>query len=158
MIGSVVVDPFSIDLPAGTADAADVAEEARRLLVELDRDVPGAVSLNAECRPPIDVVETASAIEVVADVPGVAQHALRVALRRGTLLLVGAKLAPAPDAGSRFHLAERSYGRFARAVRLVGAVQATRARATLSGGQLRVVLPRLEERRGQVFRITVDRA
>ena len=83
---------------------------------------------------------------------------MRVAWRRGTLLLVGAKLSPPPDTSARFHLAERSYGRFARAVRLAGAVNAAHAKAFVTGGQLRVVLPRLEDRRGQIFRISVSRA
>jgi hypothetical protein len=54
---------------------------------------------------------------------------VRVAVRRSTLLIVGAKLSPLPDAGARFHVAERAYGRFARAVRLAGAFDAARARA-----------------------------
>jgi HSP20 family protein len=153
-----MVDPVNVDLGGASGDAADVAAEARRLLAELDRDVPGAASLNAECRPPLDVVETANAVEVVVDVPGLAPGAVRVVMRRGTLLVVGAKVPPAADAGARFHLAERSYGRFARVVRLTGAVQAARAQAAISAGQLRVILPRLEDRRGQVYRIPVERA
>ena len=153
-----MVDPVTVDLPGATAEAAALADEARQLLAELDRDVPGAAALNAECRPSLDVVETSAAIEVVVDVPGVAPDSLRVVLRRQTLLVVGAKLAPVPDAGARFHLAERSYGRFARAVRLGGAVDGARARAVVAAGQLRVVLPRLDDRRGKVFRIPVDRA
>ena len=153
-----MVDPLHIDLASNAGDAADLALEARRLLAELDHDVPGAAALNAECRPPLDVVETATSIEVVVDIPGVTPDAVRVALRRGTLLLVGAKLSPPADTGARFHLAERSYGRFARAVRLAGAFNAGRAQAVVTGGQLRVILPRLEDRRGQIFRIPVSRA
>ena len=138
-------------------DAADLAEDARRLLTELDRDVPGAAQLSAECRPPLDVLETATALEIVVDVPGVRANSLRVAIRRSTLLVVGAKLAPDHDPASRYHLAERGYGRFARAVRLTGAVDATRARATAAGGELRIVLPRIEERRGVVLTIPVER-
>ena len=158
MIEGTVVDPLHIDLTAGAGDAADLAQEARRLLAELDREVPGSAALNAECRPPLDVVETATSIEVIVDVPGVQPDAVRVALRRGTLLVVGAKVSPPTDTGARFHLAERSYGRFARAVRLAGAVNAASAKAFVTGGQLRVVLPRLEDRRGQIFRIPVSRA
>ena len=139
-------------------DAVDLADDARRLLTELDRDVPGAATLNAECRPPLDVLETAAALEIVVDVPGVVAESLRVAIRRSTLLIVGAKLSPPADPDMRYHLAERSYGRFARAVRLSGAVDATRARASAAGGELRVVLPRLEDRRGSVFMIPVERA
>ena len=141
-----------------TQDAADLAEDARRLLVELDHDVPGVAALTAECRPPLDVLETASALEIVVDVPGVAATSIRVAIRRSTLLVVGAKVAPSTDPERRYHVAERSYGRFARAVRLTGAVDATRARATATGGELRIVLPRLEDRRGSVFSIAVEPA
>lgn len=139
-------------------DAADLAEDARRLLLELDRDVPGAESATAECRPLLDVVETADRVEVVVDIPGVAPEALRVAVRRNTVLVVGVKLgAKSLEAARRFHLAERSYGRFARAVRLTGAIDATRAEATASNGQLRVTLPRIEDRRGAVIAIPVTR-
>jgi HSP20 family protein len=145
-----VTDPFH-------QDAADLAEDARRLLVELDREVPGVASASTECRPPLDVIETATGVEVVVDVPGVQPDSLRVAIRRSTLLVVGAKLPQPFDPESRFHLAERSYGRFARAVRLVGAFDTTQARAVTSGGLLRIVLPRMQERRGRVLTIPVVR-
>lgn len=137
--------------------AADLAEDARRLLVEIDREVPGAAAVTADCRPPLDVLETADAIEVVVDVPGVPPESLRIAVRRSTLLVVGAKLATPVDPNVRFHLAERSYGRFARAVRLAGAFDAARARAVVKAGLLRIVLPRLDDRRGRVMRIAVER-
>jgi HSP20 family protein len=139
-------------------DALDLADDARRLLQELDRDVPGASTLTAECRPTIDVLETADALEIVVDVPGVPAESLRVAIRRETLLVVGAKLTPAADPETRYHLAERSYGRFARAVRLTGAIDATQASARVTTGELRVVLPRLADRRGSVLMIPVERA
>ena len=75
-----------------------------------------------------------------------------------TLVVVGAKLTPRTDADARYHLAERSYGRFARAVRLTGSIDASGARASAAGGELRVTLPRLDDRRGLVHRIPVDRA
>jgi HSP20 family protein len=137
--------------------AADLAEDARRLLTEIDREVPGAAAVTADCRPPLDVLETATALEVIIDVPGVPADSLRVAVRRSTLLVVGAKLATPADPSARFHLAERSYGRFARAVRLDGAFDAARARALVRAGQLRIILPRLEDRRGRVMQIPVER-
>lgn len=139
-------------------DAADLAEDARRLLQELDREVPGAAALSAECRPPLDVLETADAVEIVVDVPGVPPESLRVAIRRDTLLVVGAKLSHSAEPNARFHLAERSYGRFARAVRLGGSFDASRARAMAAAGELRVVLPRITDRRGRVMLIPVERA
>ena len=80
----LVADPFH-------QDATDLAEDARRLLSELDREVPGAAAASAECRPALDVLETAAAVQLVMDVPGVPPDSLRVAIRRNTLLIVGAK-------------------------------------------------------------------
>lgn len=139
-------------------EAAELAEDARTLLNELDHEVPGAASANGECRPSLDVVDTASTVEVVVDVPGVPASALRVAVRRNTVLVVGAKLATAPSGDPRYHVAERSHGRFARAVRLAGAVDASRAKAVVSGGLLRVILPRIEDRRGRSIRVEVQNA
>lgn len=139
-------------------DAVDLADDARRLLTELDREVPGVASLNAECRPPLDVLETSTALEIVVDVPGVRPDSIRIAVRRDTLLVVGAKMGPAADTRVRYHLAERSYGRFARAVRISAAVDAHRARASASGGELRIVLPHVEDRRGAMVMIPVDNA
>ena len=137
-------------------DAQELAEDAQRLLIELDREVPGVAAVNAECRPAVDVLETSSSVEVLGDVPGVPPASLRVAMRRSTLLIVGAKLAAPTDPSARFHLAERTYGRFARAVRLSGAFDTRGARATTAAGQLRVVLPRIADRRGEVVAIPVE--
>jgi HSP20 family protein len=150
--GTPVTNPFG----PSSKEATDLAEDARRLLAELDREVPGAAALNAECRPPIDVLETQTAVEIVVDVPGVRPDSLRVAIRRNTLLVVGVKTAPGADPTMRYHLAERSYGRFARAVRLAGAVDPNRASARAAGGELRIVLPYLTDRRGSVLTIPVD--
>lgn len=139
-------------------DAADLADDARRLLTELDREVPGVAALNAECRPPLDVLETGKALEIVVDIPGVKPDSIRIAVRRDTLLVVGAKLAPPAEIRVRYHLAERSYGRFARAVRISSAVDARRATARTAGGELRIVLPHVEDRRGAVLMIPVEHA
>ena len=152
MIGKTVPSFF------GPNDASDLAEDARRLLAELDREVPGVASLNSECRPSLDVFETTTGVEVVVDVPGVIPESIRVAIKRDTLLVVGAKAAPPGATAQRYHLAERSYGRFARAVRLNGAIDTRHATARAGNGELRIVLPHLEERRGTVVMVPVDTA
>jgi HSP20 family protein len=131
-------------------------DEARRLLDRLEHEQRSGGPAG-ECDPPLDVIETASTIEVLMDVPGVAPDALQVVFSRGTLVIAGQKLPP--TCGHReaaFHLAERGFGRFARVVRLSGAFDAGRARAFLSGGELRIVLPRIAERRGRDIRIEVQ--
>ena len=138
--------------------AADLAEEARRLLLEIDGEHAGTAATTADCRPPLDVIETPLSVDIVIDVPGVPAELLRVVVTRNTLLVVGSKPDTRVENGGRFHIAERGHGRFARVVRLAGAFDAARARAVVDRGQLRVSLPVLEERRGRVLNIPVTRA
>jgi HSP20 family protein len=137
-------------------DITDVADDVRALLGEIDKELADAGKLRGECRPSLDVVETATAVEVLVDVPGLAASSIRVLMRRNVLLVVGAKAPALGERPKRVHVAERNYGRFARTVRVDAAVDATHATASLRAGQLRVVLPRVTDRRGQAIPITVD--
>lgn len=132
----------------------DLGDEARRLFDILEREQPGGLA--GECVPPLDVIETAGTVEIVMDVPGVAAADVQVVYGRGVLVIGGRKLPPGCEHGdAAFHLAERAFGGFARAVRLNGAFDAGHASATLAAGELRIVLPRIEERRGRELRIPV---
>jgi HSP20 family protein len=127
----------------------------RRVVDELDR---GDAAPAGECVPPLDLYELDDAILAVIDLPGVPADAVQALVKEGVLVVAGEKPAPicaaAKDA-ARFHLAERGFGRFARAVRLTVPIDATRADATLDAGVLRVRLPRLDDRRGAPVRIPV---
>ncbi len=110
-----------------------------------------------EYRPPVDIVETQDAIEIVADLPGVSRSSIRIVFTSGTLVLTGRKRPPACDhRDAAFHLAERGFGRFAWGVRLAMAIDAGHARATLEAGVLRVTLPRIDERRGREISIAIE--
>ena len=134
-------------------DQRELGDEARRVLDMLAADECGAAG---ECRPPLDVIETEATVEIIMDVPGVTPEQLQVVFSRGALVIAGRKLPPAcENREAAFHLAERGFGRFARAVRLAGAFDTGAAGASLSGGELRIVLPRIAERRGRDIRIEV---
>lgn len=136
-----------------------LTEDIRRVFEEFDRrhgpNCPRTPSVYA---PALDVVETDSHLEVLVDVPGVAPEGLRVLFKDDNLVIVGEKLAvePCGPNGSAFHLVERGFGRFARVVRLSGAVDAARAEAALAGGELRISVPRIEERRGREIVVTIQ--
>jgi HSP20 family protein len=133
----------------------DLGEDARRLF-DLLAGEQAAGAPAGECAPPVDVVETANTVEIVVDVPGVVIDDIRVVFGRGVVVVGGRKLPPGCEhRDAAFHLAERAFGSFARAIRVSGAFDAGRATATLAAGELRVVLPRIEERRGGEIRIPV---
>jgi HSP20 family protein len=142
-----------------SSDMAHLGEDIRRLFEDLDRTVRGVGGYSSgECTPPLDVFETDRTLEVRMDAPGVLPESLRVMFKHGVLLIAGVKV-PTPGAspsGATYHLVEREFGRFARAVRLTGAVDVARAGARLVNGELRVFAPKLSERRGQELRIPVE--
>jgi HSP20 family protein len=122
----------------------------------LDDEIEGATG---ECSPPMDVLESAEDVQIVVDLPGVAAADIKVIAAQGTIVVAGLKRpARCRHHDAAFHLAERSFGRFVRAVRVSGAFDGGRAAATLAGGELRIVLPRIEDRRGRELRIEVKGA
>jgi HSP20 family protein len=143
-------------LPAG--ESGELAEDIRQLFADIAAHLAHERrAYSGECEPALDVLETPEAVTVVVDVSGVEPDALRVLFRRGVLIVAGEKAA-APAAGPRtFRQVEREFGRFARAVRVSGAVDAGRAPAALARGELVVTLPCLAERRGAAHHIAITR-
>ena len=126
----------------------ELPDDLRRLL----EPSAGAV----EFTPPIDVVESDTSLQILLDLPGVGASQIEVVFSRNVLLITGDKMPAACDHGdAAFHIAERAFGRFARAIAVDGAFDAGKAVATLTNGELRVILPRLHERRGARIRIPV---
>ena len=134
---------------------ARVYVERRELPADLVRLLE-TKSAAADCTPPMDVVETEQAIEVLIDIPGVPPADIEIVFAGNVLLIAGRKLpATCEHKDAAFHMAERAFGRFARAIGVEGAFDAGAATAALVNGELRVVLPRLTERRGQQIRIPI---
>ncbi len=136
-------------------DMSDFASDIRRAFDELDRQLGS--SSGGEYVPPVDVFDTTEGLTIVVDVPGVPASSVRALIKEGVVIVIGEKPSTACGCeGAQFHVAERSFGRFARGVRLQGAFDAARARATLRAGELRIVVPRVEERRGREIVIPID--
>lgn len=139
-----------------TAESRELADDIRVLFDELAASLHHEQrAYSGECHPTLDVLETDTAIEVVVDVAGIPRAALRVVFRAGVLIVAGEK-APQGTAPHRsYHLVEREFGRFARAVRVTGAFDISRARASLLSGELTIVLPKLDDRRGRPYPIAI---
>lgn len=141
-----------------STDVGDLGQEVRRLFEELNRRRPERRPLvSGECMPVQDVFETEQTIEIVLDLPGVMPDHCRIMIKSGVVLVVGEKERPEPTHGpASFHLVERDFGRFARAVRVHAALDAAKARAWLKHGELRIVLPKVAERRGREILVSID--
>ena len=137
-------------------EPGDLDDDIRELFDDLTRSLGSDPSAYpGQCRPLIDVFETDAAVELVVDTCGVAAQALRVLFRNGVVIVAGEKAAVTTAPEAAYHLVERDFGRFARAVRVTGAFDVARGSATLRSGELTVVLPKRLERRGRAHRIAV---
>lgn len=143
---------------ASSHDPPDLAHEVRRLFEELARHRPERRPfVSGECSPTLDVLETDQTVEIVVDLPGIGSDELRIMIKNAVVLIVGEKERAEPSRTPRsYHLVERDFGRFARAVRLHVAVDASRARARLAQGELRIVLPKIVERRGREIMLPIE--
>ena len=142
-------------MPRIFLERREMGDELRRLFDLLDGEAQAAGG-TGECNPPLDVIDGPAAVVIVMDLPGVRADGVQVVLARGTVLIAGTKLpAACGHKDAAFHLAERAFGRFARVIRLAGAIDGARASATLSAGELRIEFPRIEERRGRQIRIPI---
>ena len=143
-----------------STDVGDLGQEVRRLFEDLARRRPDRRHVvSGECLPLQDVYETDRTIEIVLDVPGVALESCRVMIKGGVVLVVGEKERPEPSRGpASYHLVERDFGRFARAVRVHAAIDASNTRARLKDGELRIILPKQQERRGRELIVPIDTA
>ncbi len=112
--------------------------------------------LAGECVPPIDVYETDDTRNRGRSSKGVDPAAVRVLGKGDSILIAGEKGARRARGESSFHLVERGYGRFARVVRPARACDTAQARARLSGGELRVSVPKIGDRRGRAIPITIS--
>ena len=139
-----------------SAEVSDLAEDVREIFDELAAALrPEQRASSGECHPAVDVFETDAAVEIVMDLSGISAEAVRVVFRAGVVLIAGEKAPPAARQPQTFHLVEREFGRFARAVRVSGAFDVDAGQATIRDGELTVVLPKRADRRGRSHRIDV---
>lgn len=106
--------------------------------------------------PPVDLCETETGLVVSVELPGVAADQVSVILSGAQLHISGEKNRRAQRRRGLSHLcSERSYGRFDRTLHLRWTISAQDVTAEMRNGVLVVRLPKLKERRGTTFKVTV---
>ncbi len=100
-------------------------------------DMTGAVS------PAIDINETDTAIELTAELPGLAEDDVEIELKERRLTLRGQKNVTHDEKGD-LRISERSYGSFSRTMTLPDSVDIERITAEFDKGVLHIVMPKSE--------------
>ena len=109
-----------------------------------------------EWLPSLDVAETKNEIVVKAEVPGLEPKDIDISLSDGLLTIKGEKKQEREEKEENYHLVERSYGSFARSIRLPNEVQSDKINASYKNGVLKIVLPKSEEAKKKEIKIKVQ--
>jgi len=96
-------------------------------------------------RPAVDVSESAEAITVKAELPGMKTDDMAVSLTGDILSIKGEKKEENEAQGKNYHHIERSHGAFERVIKLPVAVKVDDVEATFKNGMLVITLPKKEE-------------
>ena len=106
--------------------------------------------------PAVDVCETANAICIRIEVPGVPASQINVTLNSDKIRIYGEK--KKRNARQRIlshHCSERNYGRFNRVVPLRWTISVKDTKAELKNGVLVIKLPKIKDRRGSDYRVPI---
>jgi HSP20 family protein len=109
-----------------------------------------------EWAPRVDVAETKDALVVTVEIPGVDPKDIQISLQEQLLTIKGEKQQEKEAKDERYHRVERTYGAFARTLRLPVGVDGTKVQATFKNGVLTVTLPKTPAAKGTIIPIEAD--
>jgi HSP20 family protein len=103
---------------------------------------PGGSSDVALLMPRMEVRETEQELRVIAELPGVTEKDIDVALDDDVLTIRGEKKIEHKETHENMHFTERSYGTFQRSMRLPYRVEPNQVKANFDNGVLTVTMPK----------------
>jgi len=109
-----------------------------------------------EWLPSLDVSETKNDVVVKAELPGIDPKDIDISLANDVLTIKGEKRQEKEEKEENYHLVERNYGSFTRAIRLPKDVQSDKISASFKNGVLKVTLPKSEEAKKKEIKIKVE--
>jgi HSP20 family protein len=124
--------------------------EVDRLFDDFTRGI-GSANGGSMLLPKIDVSETENEIEVTVDLPGLERKDVDISLENDVLTIRGEKKVEVKpddkdmegkDKNKTYHVAERIYGAFYRAIQLPPGIDPSKVQATMSKGVLKVTIPK----------------
>ena len=133
-----------------------LAERVGKLYSVLREAAEAELTPLAAFKPPTDVCESADAVWIRLELPGVPANQIKIALASDKVRVYGEKKKRNPRQKVLSHLcSERNYGRFSRVVPLRWTISVKDTRAELKDGVLMIRLPKTRDRRGSAFKVPI---
>lgn len=126
--------------PQGLFDQLNSLHQALTRSLALDGSPDAIRSVAAGAYPGINVARTAKSLEVYAFAPGLDANSIDLTVERGVLKISGERRQPeqGKDKAVQAYAAERTFGRFSRAISLTEDVDTTKVEAKYRDGVLHV--------------------
>lgn len=99
-------------------------------------------------KPPVNIYETGEAITIVAELAGVKDEDIHLEVSRRMVKIAGERMERSRGEGSRYRLAEITYGHFERTLSLSIPIDTDGVTATYNDGMLEIHIPKLPPERG----------
>jgi HSP20 family protein len=145
-----------------------IPEESLQRLLVLRREVERAFRELLEPREPealvdgdlftlpLDVYESESEIVIETEIPGVRKEDLELSVLRDIIIIAGTKRRPTAGSERKHLCIERTFGAFRRIVEIPGAGDTSNISASYKDGVLRILLPKIADRRGTRRKVPID--
>ncbi len=114
------------------------------------------LSAGGEWSPRLDLSETKDALVVKAEIPGIEPKEIQVSLQDQVLTIKGEKKQEKEEKDEHRYRMERSYGVFARSLRLPVPVDREKVAAKFKNGLLTITLPKMPVARGTAIPIVAE--
>lgn len=106
--------------------------------------------------PKFEVSETEDAFIVSAELPGMEEKDIELAIDQNSLVLKGEKKQDHEEKKKNYFYSERSYGHFHRTMPVPDGVDKSKVKAKFSKGVLKVTLPKNEKEKSEKKRIAIS--
>ncbi len=115
-----------------------------------------AESETLDWMPVVDILEADGHVEIRAEIPGLSEQDVQVAVTDDVLTLKGEKTQESEDKDQKYHRVERSYGRFQRSFTLPANLDPEDIKAKFTHGVLTVSIPKVKEVEPKEVQISVE--
>jgi HSP20 family protein len=111
---------------------------------------------SADWAPVVDIAESEQEFVLLAELPGVQKHDVKLSVQDGVLTLNGQREQDKGAKGLRYHRTERAYGRFTRSFAVPESVDEHKLSAEFRDGLLKVHLPKSEKAKPRSVEVRVS--
>jgi len=118
-------------------------------------DLEDDISMSA-WKPSVDIYETAEAIILKAELPGIKKEDVSVEVKDNVLMLKGERTEEKEAEGKNYYRKERAFGSFNRSFNLQHRIQPDRIKARFKDGVLKIEIPKPEEEKPKQITVNVE--